>query len=158
LVVPGDYHWVLRNAINETWRRNAVLCVPAYWCEFSGEETPDDFREMRARYVPADTWSRKPHPSIQIRENNPRTGLWTDRYIRMSLKELLCHVEMLQGVPPPGFVYVMNFRSRVCRITFDPGRDEYVFRYSDKEDAEPVYVSGEGVEKQVWAFLVADTL
>ena len=75
MAVPSTYHGFL-NQIEK--RAGLFLCVPIYRCEFSGDESADEFRQAAARLVPVYEWDRAMQPRINLYFDNPRTGGGTD--------------------------------------------------------------------------------
>lgn len=58
LAIPSTYHGYL-NGVEGVDRRNLLLCIPIYRCEFSGDETADEFKYMHPRLVSIWEWGRQ---------------------------------------------------------------------------------------------------
>ncbi|POP40661.1 hypothetical protein CHU32_26140 [Superficieibacter electus] len=109
LLAPSGYHGHFNGVLDDK-RSELILCSPIYHHEFSGNESVDEFREMRTRRVHIDRWDRKPEPKILVRFNNTKTGGGTigNEYILMSDARLKSEIHNLNGVVN-GFIEVENY-------------------------------------------------
>ncbi|WP_268796872.1 hypothetical protein [Pseudomonas huanghezhanensis] len=73
IAVPSTYHACLKGQL-ESKRGKLFLCMPIYQCEFSGEETESEFKEMMTRMVPVFRWRRDASPKLKVYFDNPRIG------------------------------------------------------------------------------------
>ncbi|NWE37572.1 hypothetical protein, partial [Pseudomonas gingeri] len=76
LAVPNNYHGSLKGNL-EYKRDNLFLCVPIFRCEFSGEETEEQFKDMAQRMLPIFKWKRDVFPKLRVYFDNPSTGAGT---------------------------------------------------------------------------------
>lgn len=122
MAVPSTYHGFL-NQIEK--RAGLFLCVPIYRCEFSGDESADEFRQAAARLVPVYEWDRAMQPRISLYFDNPRTGGGTDDVgATVPLRVLLAELDNLNGVSD-GFIEITNYRGEVIEV-LSPQEGRYV--------------------------------
>ncbi|TDF81475.1 hypothetical protein [Pseudomonas sp. H9] len=137
LVVPNTYHGSLKGRL-EGRRENLYLCIPIYRCEFSGDESVEEFKELRLHYVPTLDWERKASPKLRVYFDNPTTGGGTDElgaFFKWSA--LLKEISNLNGVAS-GFIEVANWSGKVIEVV-SPNDGEYILiRNRRDEQALPI--------------------
>lgn len=114
LAVPGEYHGYLKG-YNNIDRDALFLCIPIQRYEFSGHESPSEFREMNVRIVPILRWDRLPAPKTVIYFDNPRTGSGTGDSVIVRYESLVFEIENLNGVAD-GFVEIVNYKGDVIEV------------------------------------------
>jgi len=115
LVVPNTYHGSLKGRL-ENKRENLFLCIPMHRCEFAGDESESEFKNMIQRLIPVFRWDRGVCPKIRVYFDNPGTEAGTDESgVLMKYSTLLTEVENLSGVLS-GFIEVTNYRGGVVEI------------------------------------------
>ena len=72
ILAPEQYHAYFKGRLDDK-RECLALCMPIHRCEFSGNESVDDFFLLRRKIVPTMNWEREVHPKIELRFDNPRT-------------------------------------------------------------------------------------
>lgn len=134
LLAPAHYHGNFIGALDEK-RSELVLCAPIFHCEFSGNESIDEFHEMNVKRVHTDIWTRNPEPKIFVRFNNDKTGGGTkgNKYVLMSYARLIDEIHNLKGVIN-GFIDVRNYMDEIVSITSN-SPDAYQLK-SNKEKVE----------------------
>lgn len=133
LAVPSSYHSSLKGGL-ESKREKLYLCIPIFRCEFSGDESEAEFKEMMQRMVPVFKWRRKVHPKLKVYFDNPRTGAGTYRAgALLKYPTLISEVENLNGVVS-GFIEVTNHKGEVVEV-LPPAPDTYslIRNRSDEE-------------------------
>lgn len=124
LVVPSSYHSALKNRL-EKKRKNLFLCIPIFECEFSGDESEAEFREMIARNIPVFEWRRTVFPKLKVYFDNPQTGAGTDESgVLMKYHTLVSEIKNLNGVGN-GFIEITNFQNKVIEV-LSPSEDMYI--------------------------------
>jgi len=114
LIVPSKYHGYLRG-VEGLDRNNLFLCIPIYGCEFSGDETIEEFKVLHLDVVPILNWRREKFPKLRVYFDNPRTGAGTTEsgaFFKMS--DLLREVDEMSGVSE-GFLEITNWRGECSR-------------------------------------------
>lgn len=123
LVLPNTYHGIFKSDFEEK-RENLFLCVPIHKCEFSGDESAEEFKGMVQRTIPAFRWDREPHPKIRVYFDNPETGAGTDeRGVIMKYSNLLAELDNISGVSS-GFIEITNYAGEVVEV-LSPELDEF---------------------------------
>ncbi len=131
MAVPSTYHGFL-NQIEG--RANLFLCLPIFRCEFSGEESAEEFRLATTHVVPVYEWDRTVQPRISVYFDNPRTGGGTDESgALVPLRVLLAEIENLSGVGG-GFIEITNYRGEVIEV-LSPEEGNYVL-IRNRQDEE----------------------
>lgn len=118
LLVPSAYHGYLHGVrgIVEDDRRKLYLCIPIFRSEFSGDETVEEFKDMRFDTVPTLDWKRNSKPKIYIYFDNPKTGSRAlENSVRTSADQLFEEIDLLNGVTA-GFIEVTNYKRDVLEI------------------------------------------
>jgi len=143
LIAPSDYHSYFKGRLDDK-RQKLMLCVPIYRCEFSGDESPEQFTTLRRDVVPILSWTRAPAPKIVLRFDNPKTRAGTgSRYVFAKEPLLAREVDNLDGVPN-GFIELQNYKGRTVEIisprlgvfTYIVDRDDTTRTDVDKRDLQ----------------------
>jgi hypothetical protein len=133
LVVPGEYHSYL-DGVEGATRERIALCIPIHRCEFSGDESIDEFKYMRLHLVPILEWQRDPCPKLRVYFDNPKTGGGTtEAGALLRLSSLLLEVENLNGVSD-GFIEITNYSGTVVEV-LSPKEGSYILIHN-REDEE----------------------
>ncbi|OQR26362.1 hypothetical protein BWR59_31615 [Pseudomonas sp. Bc-h] len=123
LSVPSSYHSSLKGGL-ESKREKLYLCIPIFRCEFSGDESEAEFKEMMQRMVPVFKWKRKVHPKLKVYFDNPGTGAGTyEAGALLKYPTLISEVENLNGIVS-GFIEVTNYKGEVVEV-LSPAPDTY---------------------------------
>lgn len=133
LAVPSNYHSSLKGGL-EPKREKLYLCVPIFRCEFTGDESEAEFKEMTQRTVPVFKWKRQAHPKLMVYFDNPGTGAGTyENGAILKYPILISEIENLNGVGS-GFIEVTNYMGSVVEI-LSPELDKYTLirNRSDEE-------------------------
>ncbi|WP_181105019.1 hypothetical protein [Pseudomonas entomophila] len=134
LVLPNTYHGVFKGKL-EHKRDNLYLCVPIYRCEFSGNESAEEFKNMIQRMIPVFRWDRKVCPKIKIYFDNPETESGTDEAgALIKYPTLLSEIENLNGVSS-GFIELTNYKGGVIEI-LSPQRDVFTLIRNRKDEED----------------------
>jgi hypothetical protein len=115
MAVPNTYHGNLMSQLEEK-RERLFLCVPIFRCEFSGDESADEFRDAILRTVAVFDWGRDASPKIKVYFDNPKTGGGTQEsgaIVRFAT--LLAEIENLSGVVD-GFIEITNYKGDVVEV------------------------------------------
>lgn len=132
-VAPSHYHGYLKGA-DGIDRSRLLLCVPIYRCEFAGDETPEEFKDMHLHLIPILDWTRLQHPKLRVYFDNPATGGGVDESgVLLKQSVLFQEVENLNGVND-GFIEVTNWSGRVIEV-LSPSLDKFLL-IRDREDEE----------------------
>lgn len=131
MAVPSTYHGLL-NRIEK--RTGLFLCLPIFRCEFTGEESAEDFKWSTHHIVDVNNWHRTRQPKISVYFDNPRTGGGTDKDgAIVSLETLIAEIDNLSGVSD-GFIEITNYRSEVIEV-LSPEEGNYVL-IRNRQDEE----------------------
>lgn len=115
LFADSSYHAYFKGRLDEK-RSNLVLVVPIYDCEFTGDESPDEFAMMRRDLVPTLNWEREVAPKILVRFDNPKTrGGTGDSKVLVKYGTLTREIDNLQGVNN-GFIEIINYQGAVREV------------------------------------------
>lgn len=134
LILPNTYHGVFKGKL-EHKRENLYLCVPIYRCEFSGDESAEEFKSMIQRMIPVFSWDRKVCPKIKIYFDNPETESGTDEAgALIKYPTLLSEIENLNGVCS-GFIELTNYKGGVIEI-LSPQRDVFTLIRNRKDEED----------------------
>lgn len=150
IVAPPRYHAYMKGRL-DTERENLFLCVPAWKSEFSGDESVEEFFELRRNVFDTTNWNRPALPKVILRFDNPKTGAGTagrDVLVRYSV--LQSEIENLDGVAS-GFVEVANYDHRVIEI-LSPAPGEFVLIHDHDDGTAQQFEQGKLLEL-VWSFL-----
>ncbi|WP_263228054.1 hypothetical protein [Pseudomonas alabamensis] len=132
LVVPNTYHGAL-NHLSSCARENLFLCIPIHRCEFSGDESRDEFREMILRTIPVYRLDRKVSPKLIVYFDNPKTKSGTDEDgVLMKYPILLNELDNLNGVAS-GFIEITNYKRDVVEV-LSPSRDIFTLIRNRKDE------------------------
>ena len=135
LVVPSEYHGYLKG-VEGLDRSNLFLCIPIYRCEFSGDESIEEFKLLNFDMIPTLHWQREKFPKLRVYFDNPKTGAGTTEsgaFFEMS--GLLREVDEMNGVSE-GFLEITNWRGQVLEV-LSPSHDEYIV-ITERVDEEKV--------------------
>jgi hypothetical protein len=134
IVAPSTYHSYLKG-LDRIDRSNLLLCIPIFRCEFSGNELPEEFRELRQRSVPTLNWKRKKHPKLLVYFDNPKTGAGTEEQgAYLQIDYLFSEIENLHGVEN-GFVELTNWEGRIVELLWSAD-DKYRFIVERQDEHE----------------------
>lgn len=132
-VAPSSYHGYLKG-LNVIDRSRLLLCVPIYRCEFVGDETPEEFRDMQLHLIPILDWARAKHPKLRVYFDNPATGGGSDETgVLLKQSVLVQEIENLNGVND-GFIEIANWCGRVIEV-LSPDVDKFLL-IRNREDEE----------------------
>ncbi|HDS1826999.1 TPA: hypothetical protein QEM95_10260 [Stenotrophomonas maltophilia] len=130
LAVPATYHGLLNRNANRT---NLFLCLPIFRCEFSGNESVEEFKWSTHHIVDVNNWHRTRQPKIGVYFDNPRTGGGTDGDgAIVSLETLVAEIDNLNGVGN-GFIEITNYRGEVIEV-LSPAEGHYVLIRNRKDE------------------------
>jgi len=134
LVLPNTYHGAFKGRFDAK-RERLYLCVPTHRCEFSGDESADEFKAMLERTVYPFRWNRPVSPKIRVYFDNPVTGAGTDEQgVLMTYSTLLSEIGNLNGVVS-GFIEITNYAGEVIEV-LSPGQDQFtLIRHRSDETA-----------------------
>ena len=131
MAVPSTYHGLL-NRIEK--RTGLFLFLPIFRCEFTGEESAEDFKWSTHHIVDVNNWHRTRQPKISVYFDNPRTGGGTDKDgAIVSLETLIAEIDNLSGVSD-GFIEITNYRNEVIEV-LSPEEGRYVL-IRNRQDEE----------------------
>jgi len=151
VLAPKDYHSEFKGRLDKK-RERLVLCLPIHRCEFSGDESIEDFYVLRREVVPTLNWEREICPKTVLRFDNPKTrGGTRDSGVFAKYATVLHEVDNLSGVPK-GFVEIGNYRKQVIEI-LSPREDEFLL-IRDRKDENREAADKETLLQKVRAFLV----
>ena len=121
IVFPKSYHGYVKDVGID--RGDLYWCVPVFRCEFSGEESVEEFKGMRVHFVPVLDWKRTIR--LKVYFDNPKTGAGTDE-TRALVKymTLLQEVDNLEGVSN-GFIELENYKGEVVEV-LSPAKSEFI--------------------------------
>jgi hypothetical protein len=97
--------------------RNAFLCFPAFDMEFSGEESPPEFRLMRKEFVPTLDWYRSPCPKVKMRYDEVTSGMKTigkKRYLT-NIGAVISQIAKLEAIG--SFMELENYKKEILCAT-----------------------------------------
>ncbi|WP_263227423.1 hypothetical protein [Pseudomonas alabamensis] len=134
LVLPNTYHGAFKGRFDAK-RERLYLCVPIHRCEFSGDESADEFKAMLERTVYPFRWNRPVSPKIRVYFDNPVTGAGTDEGgVLMTYSTVLSEIGNLNGVVN-GFIEITNYAGDVIEV-LSPGQDQFtLIRHRSDETA-----------------------
>jgi len=137
LVLPNTYHGAFKGRFDAK-RERLYLCVPIHRCEFSGDESADEFKAMLERTVYPFRWNRPVSPKVRVYFDNPVTGAGTDEEgVLMTYSTVLSEIGNLNGVVN-GFIEITNYAGEVIEVLF-PGQDQFtLIRHRSDETAVAV--------------------
>lgn len=152
ILAAPQFHSELKGRLDAD-RPSAVLVVPIFESEFSGDETVGEFQVLRRDIVVANRWNREIQPRIKLRFDNARTGSGTgEDHVLVTFSRLMAEVGNLLGVAD-GFVEVINYKGDVIELVF--GQDEYYSVMRDRNDDSAVPADFDEVGDMIWAMLNA---
>ena len=123
IVFPQNYHGAMKDAGMD--RGDLYWCVPIFRCEFSGEESVEEFISMRVDCVPVLDWKRTIRPKVSVYFDNPKTGAGADEArVLVKYLTLLQEVDNLEGVSN-GFIELENYKGNVVEI-LSPAKSEFI--------------------------------
>lgn len=132
ILAPKEFHKYLMGRLDDE-RDRLVLCLPVRKGEFSGTETIDDFFLLRREIIETLNWKREISPQVQIRFDNPKTGVGTDgAYVLVKYAYLLHEIDQLDGVED-GFIEILNYLGGVVEI-LSQGIDHFIY-ILDRDDS-----------------------
>jgi hypothetical protein len=147
LAVPSSYHSSLKGKL-EPKRGNLFLCIPIFRCEFAGDESEAEFRDMISRMIPAFKWQRHMLPKLRVYFDNPATASGTaEDGVLMKVSTLVSEIENLNGVVS-GFIEITNYKTKVVEI-LSPEVDVYTLI---RDRSAEVTLSVDELKKEILAF------
>lgn len=147
LAVPSSYHSSLKGKL-EPKRGNLFLCIPIFRCEFTGDESEAEFRDMISRMIPAFKWQRHTFPKLRVYFDNPTTASGTaEDGVLMKVSTLVSEIENLNGVVS-GFIEITNYKTKVVEI-LSPEVDVYTLI---RDRSAEVTLSVDELKKEILAF------
>ena len=150
LRIPFRYHSELKGRLDAE-RKLTTLCIPIFNSEFSGNETPEEFAELRKNIVPTSKWDREIAPKIALRFNNGKTkGGTGEGYVYARMDQVMREVENLVEVED-GFIEIKNYNNQVVEILFDK-HDNFSW-IIDRDDTKVEQVSKGEIQAKLLAFL-----
>jgi len=131
-------------------RTKLVLCLPIYRCEFSGDESAEDFILMRRETVSSLDWERAVSPKTILRFDNPVTKSGTgDNEVLVKYQVMLNEIDNLNGVSK-GFVELINYQGLVVEI-LSPELDKFTL-IRDRDDSNRESLDKEVLLNKILAF------
>lgn len=119
LLLTPEYHGHLKGILDDR-RKTLVYCVPIHDCEFTGAESPDEYRLWQVR-VGIENWTRKPFPFVLMEFENPGSK-FRSSFERVTLDVCIGNLSELQGVRA-GHATIRNAQGETVRIeTFEDDR------------------------------------
>jgi hypothetical protein len=132
-VAPNQYHGYLKGAEGID-RSKLLLCVPIYRCEFAGNESLEEFKDMQLHLVPILDWERAKHPKLRVYFDNPATGGGSDEFgVLLKQSVLAQEIENLNGVSA-GFIEITNWADKVVEV-LSPNLNDFIL-IRDRTDEE----------------------
>lgn len=148
LSVPPAYHSLLKGRGELEEKRVAViLCLPIHDCEFSGNESVEEFYDMRRRTVPTTTWTRVAVPKIRLRFDNPRSGRGTGDVYTLATIESVIKLTADLADDRQSFIELINARDLVAELL--QSDENYVTWITDREDASAVMVGRDQIAERI---------
>lgn len=137
LRAPPDYHAYFGGRLDEK-RKHLILCLPVHQCEFSGDESIEEFFALRRNVVPTLDWKREVHPKIVLRFDNPKTrGGTGDAEVLVKFLTLQREIDNLDGVTQ-GFIEVQNYKGNVVEILSPAAGTWRLIRNRDDSTGETI--------------------
>ncbi len=132
-LVGPDWHGYGKGTLDSS-RDKLLLAIPCHRCEFSGDETRDEFRHIWIHYLNP-RWDRDLCPKIKVAIQHPKTqfALTPSPYAMSSYRALLVEVDHIEGVPL-GYLEVINFQNRHCTL-WSGAIDSFTFFSDEGEPA-----------------------
>jgi hypothetical protein len=150
LLAPNKFHKYLVGRLDAE-RDKLILCLPVHKGEFSGAEEIDDFFLLRRQLIETLNWNRPVSPQVQIRFDNPKTGVGTGgAHVLVKYDYLLSEIANLEGAEN-GFIEVLNYLSSVAEI-LSHGVGQYIF-VLDRDDTSRELMNREQLIARLWLFL-----
>jgi hypothetical protein len=151
LRADSTYHSYFKGLLDEH-RERLVLCLPAHRCEFSGEETREEFALLRREVVQSLNWEREPSPKIILRFDNPKTkGGTRSSGVFARYNTLLREIDNLIGVPQ-GFIEITNYQNRVAELSY--AADDKFWLIRDRSDERKELLEKPNLHTRIRSFLV----
>lgn len=150
-LAPPSFHGELKGRLDDK-RLATMLCVPCFRCEFGGDETAEEFRELRTRLIPAMIWKRSVHPKISLRYSLSRSQERADEYVLSRWDTLKRVVSELSG-DTQGFVDLMNYKGEVMEVVSSEGGE--LFSIRNRDDATVARLPAAEAADVLWRFLTA---
>jgi len=132
-------------------KKTTFVAIPVFKSEFSGNETPEDFYELRRNIVPSNDWHREPSPKLLLRFDNTKTRAGTgDRYVLSKFDLVIREAKEMLGTID-SFMEILNYKNRVLELLIT-GDDEYDVIF-DRDDSQMIGIAAVDLEKVIWQFL-----
>jgi hypothetical protein len=152
VLAPSQFHKYLMGRLDAE-RDSLVLCFPVHTGEFSGAETVEDFFLLRRQFIETLNWKRPVSPQVQIRFDNPRTGVGTaGAAVLVKYDYLLLEIANLDGVED-GVIEVLNYLGGVVEI-LSRGTGQFIL-ILDRDDSARQLMNKEQLIARVWLFLTS---
>jgi len=151
IIAPPTWHANFKGRLDAE-REELFLCVPAFSCEFTGQESIQEFTVLRREVVAIEHWQRSPSPKFLLRFDNPKTQSGT-RKSGVLAKAHVLHQEIdrLDGVSN-GFIEVINYQGAVLEI-LSPAPGQYL-EIRERNDQSRRPIAKEEIHDRVNGFLV----
>ena len=150
VIAKSEFHAYFKGRLDAE-RESLVLCFPAHKCEFSGDETIEEFSILRKDIIPTLDWGRRVSPKILLRFDNPKTGSGTgDSDVLVKPEVLMREIENISGVGS-GFVEVSNYQGKVVEV-LSPTEGEFTL-IRDRDDSGRLTVTKDELLSHIWKFL-----
>lgn len=152
ILAPKEFHKYLMGRLDDE-RDRLVLCLPVHKGEFSGTEAIDDFFLLRREIIDTLNWKREISSQVQIRFDNPKTGVGTTgAYVLVKYKYLLREIDKLDGIEE-GFIEILNYLDGVAEI-LSQGMGQFIYIF-DRDDSARELLSKDQLIERVKFFLTS---
>lgn len=148
LFVPPHYHHLFEDDFDEE-REDLIQLIPIFNCEFSGEETIEEFQELSWRYVKINNLARQASPKIKISMNNPKTNVKTgkEKFVLVSYTSLIVYIRDILGVDS-AFLNLINYKDELIKVT-SLTEDSYLIELN----ANQIVISAEEINDYVYSWV-----
>jgi hypothetical protein len=147
LLLMSEYHGHLKGILDDR-RKTLVYCVPIHDCEFTGAESPDEYRHWQVR-IGIENWARKPFPFVMMEFENPQSK-FRSSLERIAPEAVLSTLTALQGVRD-GYAIVRNVKGATVRIV---PHEAGSFSVSGSFDSESASLAD--LEERIMSFVYLD--
>ena len=122
LLVPSDYHPFLSYVFNKPYK--LIDVIPIFNCEFSDDETIEEFNSRIEWSIDVEDWNREKSPKIFSRYSIKKSGKRSigKKYIPTIFDHVKNNIHELSG--DHGFVELYNFK-RECVIINSPDKNVF---------------------------------
>lgn len=149
-IAPASFHSYFKGMLDDR-RERLALVLPAYRCEFSGDESVEDFVFIR-RHLPSLDWLREARPKILMRFDNPATGGGTidEAEVLVGFDTVLREIDNLDGVVD-AFLELRNYREAVMEV-LSLRKGEFVL-IRDRDDTAQMLMPRSQLVERLWEFV-----